>query len=67
MSADVPFSGFTHYCPNGKGEEQYAHDITDSMGVDSITDRFLYCRRCGQTVPVREAIELTDRATRAAA
>lgn len=55
-------SAFTSICPNGKLDEQYAHDVTDSFATEAgHSERFLYCRRCGQAAPVRDAFETTAR------
>ena len=50
---------FTRYCPNGKRDDEYAHDVNDSFVSDSPSDRFLYCKQCGQAVRLSDALEVT--------
>jgi hypothetical protein len=56
-------SGFTFICPRARPDEAGAHDITDVMERanrdDDHDDRVLYCRRCGQAVPLGSAVAQT--------
>jgi hypothetical protein len=55
-------TGFAFVCPNARADENGAHDISDAMGrvdPDQPDDRVLYCTRCGQAVPLTEAIATT--------
>jgi hypothetical protein len=56
---------FTFMCPRARPDENGAHEIHDVMsghhdGSDR-DDRVLFCARCGQAVPVADAIAATQR------
>lgn len=55
-------TGFAFVCPHARPDENGAHDITDAMSHRSdgeVDDRVLFCSRCGQAVPLPEAIAAT--------
>jgi len=58
-------TGFTFVCPRARPDEAGAHDITDVMERsnrdDDHDDRVLFCRRCGQAVPLPEVVTATRR------